>query len=930
LSFCLTDVTDARSAFLDPTIEPPPKAASEQFVFKLAIDNKASITVSSDLAAFANLLASAFPAIANSTGSNSGAQTPPRGAALLSRGATSPIPGPSTLARASATAANTDIGPNGLLSRSPLPPLPPAAAPIAPMSPGTAASMELTALSERIHNACIEEVLSTLRMVHTIEKKIGHEAALANDSMEHQLRALLKQEIELMATKAADWLRQSMVVGQGYHLSEVARRSRVELFRAEQAHVVHKQWRRLSSQLFQHEGSPWYGSSNNTNGEVVTNTITAWKVDEVEDGLRMRRKLKPCQAGDHNHSTTALLAAREQAALQQARLSRPLSSSILLTGTGPSPSPSSFASSSNALLSSPAAAASSSLSSTVITSTSSVAVAVPQSSPKSSPKSSTLLAATITTVTTTTTTTPITEPISIPVPVASSTSVQPSSATSLPLGGTSLSSASSSSSTTSALIEPSSPASPKSTASSPHSTNSIEAEYSVPSDGNTSATIPILPPSSAPTIASPPAAAVSSSTTTSAAATTKSTKAIGAGDSSSSAPSSTASSPALRGTSGPPSDHSVTSSDSDDTDDAEQDEADQKRFAELSRRLGRSIMGAGRATESKEDDDDIAVDEAKASESSKNIDLPSPSPTSQSTDDSKGPRRSPPPAPTPSSGSSSGSGIMSPSRSPDPSSGDSKAQKGLSVDTGYGEDGKAMSGPSRSGSNTNIAASTVPEHKDQAALEAEAAAANAAALAAATAVLKEGTVHSSICIMVLPIMQLEGRLELGQNFIHFVPSPASLLAAATSSSSQPTIWPSAKKPYTLPSLDSIRHRLQTEEKKWPMTSIQAVYRRRYQLQRTALEFFMMNGKNYFFDFGNRDERNKVLRVVMKMRPPNLIGLCSRPPTELLKHSNLTDKWQKRQISNFEYLMHLNTISGIIHSITSVIHLIPVMMWCWCP
>nr|CAD2136002.1 unnamed protein product [Meloidogyne enterolobii] len=33
------------------------------------------------------------------------------------------------------------------------------------------------------------------------------------------------------------------------------------------------------------------------------------------------------------------------------------------------------------------------------------------------------------------------------------------------------------------------------------------------------------------------------------------------------------------------------------------------------------------------------------------------------------------------------------------------------------------------------------------------------------------------------------------------------------------------------------------------------------------------------------------------------------PWQLFKHSNMPQKWQQREISNFDYLMFLNTIAG---------------------
>jgi len=33
------------------------------------------------------------------------------------------------------------------------------------------------------------------------------------------------------------------------------------------------------------------------------------------------------------------------------------------------------------------------------------------------------------------------------------------------------------------------------------------------------------------------------------------------------------------------------------------------------------------------------------------------------------------------------------------------------------------------------------------------------------------------------------------------------------------------------------------------------------------------------------------------------------PKQLFRSANMTQRWQRREISNFEYLMYLNTISG---------------------
>uniref|UniRef100_A0A8C0JCF0 Neurobeachin-like protein 2 n=1 Tax=Chelonoidis abingdonii TaxID=106734 RepID=A0A8C0JCF0_CHEAB len=96
--------------------------------------------------------------------------------------------------------------------------------------------------------------------------------------------------------------------------------------------------------------------------------------------------------------------------------------------------------------------------------------------------------------------------------------------------------------------------------------------------------------------------------------------------------------------------------------------------------------------------------------------------------------------------------------------------------------------------------------------------------------------------------------------------------------------------------------------KRPLSQLREVHLRRYNLRRSALEFFFIDQANYFVNF-RKKVRNKVYSSILGLRPPNQIYFGSRSPQELLKASGLTQKWVYREISNFEYLMQLNTIAG---------------------
>ncbi|XP_010219526.1 PREDICTED: LOW QUALITY PROTEIN: neurobeachin-like protein 2, partial [Tinamus guttatus] len=96
--------------------------------------------------------------------------------------------------------------------------------------------------------------------------------------------------------------------------------------------------------------------------------------------------------------------------------------------------------------------------------------------------------------------------------------------------------------------------------------------------------------------------------------------------------------------------------------------------------------------------------------------------------------------------------------------------------------------------------------------------------------------------------------------------------------------------------------------KRPLSHLRELHLRRYNLRRSALEFFFIDQANYFVNF-KKKVRNKVYSSILGLRPPNHIYSSRRSPQELLKASGLTQKWVLREISNFEYLMQLNTIAG---------------------
>ena len=104
---------------------------------------------------------------------------------------------------------------------------------------------------------------------------------------------------------------------------------------------------------------------------------------------------------------------------------------------------------------------------------------------------------------------------------------------------------------------------------------------------------------------------------------------------------------------------------------------------------------------------------------------------------------------------------------------------------------------------------------------------------------------------------------------------------------------------------------QSRTKRWALLELSEVHGRRYLLRSTALELFFRDTTNVFLVFPSERARGDCYNAVLKQNPPNLerTFTSSLKPSVILERSGVTDKWRRREISNFEYLMELNTIAG---------------------
>ncbi|KAF9391989.1 hypothetical protein CPC16_003703 [Podila verticillata] len=138
-------------------------------------------------------------------------------------------------------------------------------------------------------------------------------------------------------------------------------------------------------------------------------------------------------------------------------------------------------------------------------------------------------------------------------------------------------------------------------------------------------------------------------------------------------------------------------------------------------------------------------------------------------------------------------------------------------------------------------------------------------------------------------------------------------------------------PASQPPSDSseVRHQC----RKWRFEDIKEVHRRRYLLRNVALELFFVDGRNYLINL-NLQQRDLVYNQLASrvgslatnslqmgdrsaMIEPNnnsnqsQTSLGSKLANIFAPSSiaDITAKWEKHEISNFQYLMHLNTMAG---------------------
>lgn len=219
---------------------------------------------------------------------------------------------------------------------------------------------------------------------------------------------------------------------------------------------------------------------------------------------------------------------------------------------------------------------------------------------------------------------------------------------------------------------------------------------------------------------------------------------------------------------------------------------------------------------------------------------------------------------------------------------------------------------------------------------------------------------ASRCSWIRPEFEVPGRLLVTQDAIYFDPDPprASELFIKRSPDAEEEDPHSAQdEQLELASIERLREELPSEmfeeqmaawrrfqlrkhkqrrRRVWRLRDLDCILMRRFKMRDSAIEMFVQGQANesFFFNFaprivctlyeneaGERDVRERVVHDGSKVRQNVFHQLWNALPVEVRKRSQrpgestrrlvarYTERWQRREISNFEYLIRLNIFAG---------------------
>ncbi|XP_078592182.1 lysosomal-trafficking regulator-like isoform X1 [Branchiostoma floridae x Branchiostoma japonicum] len=136
------------------------------------------------------------------------------------------------------------------------------------------------------------------------------------------------------------------------------------------------------------------------------------------------------------------------------------------------------------------------------------------------------------------------------------------------------------------------------------------------------------------------------------------------------------------------------------------------------------------------------------------------------------------------------------------------------------------------------------------------------------------------CTNVTPSNEATGEILIGENSVYFV-------------GDEPIL--------DLNSTQFLQGDREVLSMSWLYEDIKEVHKRWYQLRDNALEIFITTGRTLLLAFETQKDRDMVCRQVLAMDLPNLVAYDNLQA--------ITQMWKIGQMTNFEYLTHLNKHSG---------------------
>ena len=105
-------------------------------------------------------------------------------------------------------------------------------------------------------------------------------------------------------------------------------------------------------------------------------------------------------------------------------------------------------------------------------------------------------------------------------------------------------------------------------------------------------------------------------------------------------------------------------------------------------------------------------------------------------------------------------------------------------------------------------------------------------------------------------------------------------------------------------------KIHTQNRRWRLNQMTDVHGRRYMMKAQGLELFFSDMQGLFLKFNGVKERDSFhTKLRSSCKVPLLRSFKSLNPRSVFKKSMLTDLWQRRRISNFQYIMALNLMAG---------------------